>query len=80
MFEKIKFIIENLKTIVFAGVVFWLLIVLSLQLAGLVNIETQCNGHCADFIKSIIHSAEASTGPMVASVSAPIQVTVHLLP
>jgi hypothetical protein len=79
VWDHLKFIIENIKSIVFAGVVFWILIVLSLQLAGLIDIQAQCGGdRCTRFIEWAIKSAAADT--LEPHYSAPLNVRVALLP
>ncbi len=61
MWDRVKFIVENLRTIMFAGIVAWVLIVLSLQLAGFIDIQAQCPGdRCTKLIEWAIKSAEAA--------------------
>lgn len=77
--DRTKFIIENLRTIVFCGAVFWILAVLTLQLVGLIDVEAQCHGKCLNLIEQLIHTASAA--PLIGEpAQAPLTVVVRLLP
>ena len=82
MWDRIKFLRENLRMILIAGVVFWLIIVISFQLTGLIDISARCDSRCVDFFKSIlspIKSADAAD-TISQKVPAPITISVVILP
>lgn len=84
MWEKVKFIVSNLKSITMAGVVFWAIVVLTLQLAGLIDIEARCPSCARYFDKAftaILSDASAASKDVVRfETSAPLTVTVTFLP
>lgn len=85
MWQKVQFIVSNLPKIAAAGFVFWLLVILSLQMAGVMDIETRCP-YCIRLmdktIEHFISDANAATPDVVLSKqdTAPMTVTVTLLP
>ncbi len=78
--ESVRFWIANAKSIAIAGLIFWLIIVLSLNLAGLIDVETDCP-ICARIIDHILPDALASNGgPAVAHDGAWLRFRVTVLP
>lgn len=57
----IKFFIVHAKAIAFAGIVWWLLAALTLDVLGLIDIEVDC-AICGRLIDRVIPDAMASDG------------------
>lgn len=60
MFRQFKFIIEHIKSIALSGAVLWLLVILTLDLFGVVDVQAECP-ICAKMIEAIIPKAFAGT-------------------
>ncbi|WP_374632827.1 hypothetical protein [Ferrovibrio sp.] len=76
---KLQFIIENLRTIVFAGAVVWALFLLTLDVFGAIDIKTECPP-CARIIEKVIPDANAATGASGIKDDALIRFRVVILP
>jgi hypothetical protein len=57
--ERVKFIITNLKWIVLAGLVGWTLIILTLDIVGVIDLKVDCPS-CSNAIDSILNKVVGS--------------------
>lgn len=80
MWDRIKFVIENLKAIILAGVIFWAPAVAGLQILH-ISLELECQSKCMQIIDWTIHSAYADQiGQISSRPSAPLPIRLALLP
>ncbi|MBX3498764.1 MAG: hypothetical protein KF889_04915 [Alphaproteobacteria bacterium] len=76
MWERVQFIITNIRSIMLAGVVAWLLIVFTLDLIGLIDVEVDCPS-CMKVIK-LIQPAFADDGTQRIQPDAPLTIRVRI--
>lgn len=76
--------LDRLKTVAFFGTIFWVLVILTLQFTGIVDVETQCSNKCMKIIELIVRPANAfdlaEAQRIIHPDGAPIKVKVTLLP
>lgn len=83
MSDMVKLIIQNFMKIAIGGFIFWSMVVMTLQLAGAMDIETRCPS-CVRYMdrvfEVVIKNADAATYNRVKIDTAPMKVMVTFFP
>lgn len=79
IWAEVKFLIEHIKEITLAGMIWWMMLLLSAQILGLIDIEAQCP-QCGSIFEHVIKSASAATTLPEPSTNAPMLIRVTVLP
>jgi hypothetical protein len=79
IFETLSFIANHLKAIAIAGLIFWLIVLATLDVSGLIDLEVDCPW-CLRLMPSLITDAMASSEKTSVIGVEPVYVRVRLLP